>query len=110
MSGRDELAGLLFTTDNSKAVSPWSEWEHAKQEPRLSEYVYAMADAILAAGYGPLPTTVTEWGVASKWGRHAYMTKELALDQIALHHTYGENAKLVKRAAATAPGAWEEAE
>ena len=48
---RDELAGLLFTTDNSRSVNPWSEWEHCKNEPRLVEYVYAMADAILAAGY-----------------------------------------------------------
>jgi hypothetical protein len=50
-TARDELAALLFTTDNCKAVSPWSEWEHSKQEPRLVEYVYAMADALIAAGY-----------------------------------------------------------
>lgn len=51
MSERDELAALLFTTDNSKSVSPWSEWEHSKNEPRLVEYVYAMADALIRSGY-----------------------------------------------------------
>jgi len=51
MNEREEIAGLLFTTDNSKAVSPWSEWEHAKKDPRLSEPYYIMADALLAAGY-----------------------------------------------------------
>jgi len=55
---REELAGLLFTTDNSKSVEPWSEWERCKNEPRLVEYVYAMADTILAAGYRK-PHTIT---------------------------------------------------
>ncbi|MDF9748677.1 hypothetical protein [Arthrobacter sp. ES3-54] len=58
MSAREDIAALLFTTDNSKAVAPWSEWEHSKKEPRLTEYVYAMADAILAAGYSK-PHTIT---------------------------------------------------
>jgi hypothetical protein len=51
MSEREEIAALLFVTDNSRSVSPWSEWEHVKQDPRLVEYVYAMADALIAAGY-----------------------------------------------------------
>jgi hypothetical protein len=51
VSARDEIAALLFVTDNSKSVSPWSEWEHVKNEPRLVEYVYAMADALIEAGY-----------------------------------------------------------
>jgi hypothetical protein len=58
VSARDDIAALLFTTDNSKAVAPWSEWEHSKNEPRLTEYVYAMADALLAAGYSK-PRTIT---------------------------------------------------
>ena len=58
MSAREDIAALLFTTDNSKAVAPWSEWEHSKNEPRLTEYVYAMADALIAAGYRK-PRTIT---------------------------------------------------
>lgn len=52
----------------------------------------------------------TEWGVASKWGSHAYITQALALEAIDRHHTYFEDAHLVKRAAAPAvkPGPWEE--
>ncbi|WXW93180.1 hypothetical protein SEA_BRAYBEAST_44 [Arthrobacter phage BrayBeast] len=58
MSAREDIAALLFVTDNSKAVAPWSEWEHSKNEPRLTEYVYAMADALIAAGYRK-PRTIT---------------------------------------------------
>lgn len=49
MSERDELAKLLFTTDNGRMKDPEGEWLAA--EPRHRAYVYDMADALLAAGY-----------------------------------------------------------
>lgn len=49
MTERDELAKLLFTTDNSRMKDPQGEWLAA--EPRHLAYVYNMADALIAAGY-----------------------------------------------------------
>ena len=49
MSERDELAKMLFTTDNSAALDPDIEWLTAK--PEHMDYAYVLADAVLAAGY-----------------------------------------------------------
>ena len=49
MSARDELAKLLFITDNSNASDVEAEWR-AAGGAQLS-YIYAMADALIAAGY-----------------------------------------------------------
>ena len=49
MSARDELAKLLFITDNSGALDPEMEWRTA--EPEYQDYAYKLADAALAAGY-----------------------------------------------------------
>lgn len=49
MSERDKLAKLLFITDNRSAKDPEMEWQLALVDG--SQYVYAMADAMIAAGY-----------------------------------------------------------
>ena len=49
MSERDELAKMLFVTDNRGAFDPEMEWRTAK--PEYQDYAYKLADAILAAGY-----------------------------------------------------------
>ncbi|QWY79673.1 hypothetical protein PP637_gp43 [Arthrobacter phage Persistence] len=52
MSAREEIAKLLFVTDNHAAPDPEHEWEMtSRHNPAYAEYVYVMADAILAAGY-----------------------------------------------------------
>ena len=52
MSARDEIAKLLFTTDNSNAPDPDHEWElTTRHNPKYAEYVFAMADALIEAGY-----------------------------------------------------------
>lgn len=48
---RDELAHLLFITDNRNARDVEAEWR-AGGDKEL-RYVYAMADALIAAGYAP---------------------------------------------------------
>jgi len=55
LSAADDLARLLFITDNSGAKDPYGEWEYARQHPELTSYVYAMADALIAAGYVKRP-------------------------------------------------------
>jgi hypothetical protein len=52
-TAREELARLLFTTDNSNAKDPAREWEEVP--PEWSQYVYNMADALIAAGYVKAP-------------------------------------------------------
>lgn len=91
MSERDELRDLIEATFDDVGI------------------VYdTITDAILAAGYVKMPEPVIEWGVGSKWGRHAYGTKESAEENIELHHSSGELARLVKRDAGTKAGPWEE--
>jgi hypothetical protein len=52
MSTRDELAKLLFVTDNSGAAEPEHEWEMTtRHNPAHAEYAYMLADALIAAGY-----------------------------------------------------------
>ena len=46
---RDELAKLLFVTDNSAAADVEAEWRAAGGQQLA--YIYAMADALIAAGY-----------------------------------------------------------
>lgn len=59
MSARDELAKLLFVTDNHDAKDPDHEWEMTtRHNPNFSEAYFVMADAILAAGYRR-PRTIT---------------------------------------------------
>jgi hypothetical protein len=59
MSKRDELAKLLFVTDNHAAPEPEHEWEMTtRHNPAYAEYAFALADAILAAGYRK-PRTIT---------------------------------------------------
>ena len=49
---RDELAKLLFITDNFDAADAEHEWEMlSRHSPEYTKYVIHMADAILAAGY-----------------------------------------------------------
>jgi hypothetical protein len=53
MSARDDLARLLFITDNYTAEDPAHEWEVLTRHATVHvQYVYDMADALLAAGYG----------------------------------------------------------
>jgi hypothetical protein len=60
MSERDELAKLLFVTDNDAAPEPEHEWEMTtRHNPAYAEYAFAMADAILAAGYRKPRTVAT---------------------------------------------------
>jgi len=66
-----------------------------------------LVNALIAAGYVKLPEPEIEWGAASKWGQHAAHSREGAEVNIDLHRSCGENAKLVKRVAAVAPGPWE---
>jgi hypothetical protein len=55
-TAREELARLLFTTDNSGAVDPAHEWEMlSHQAVKHVQYVYDMADALIAAGYVKAP-------------------------------------------------------
>lgn len=63
--------------------------------------------ALIAAGYRKAPAPVIEWGVATKWGQRAEGTREQALDQMKRHRASHEDAKLVQRVAAAAPGPWE---
>lgn len=56
MSARDELAHLLFITDNSGARDVEAEWRAAGGKQLI--YIYAMADALLAVGYSK-PRTIT---------------------------------------------------
>lgn len=52
MSAREEIAKLLFITDNHAAPDPEHEWEMtSRHNPAYTEYVYEMADALIAAGY-----------------------------------------------------------
>lgn len=52
MSSREEIAKLLFVADNHAAPDPEHEWEMtSRHNPAYAEYVYAMADALIAAGY-----------------------------------------------------------
>ncbi|UVF61010.1 hypothetical protein SEA_SAKAI_47 [Arthrobacter phage Sakai] len=52
MSTREEIAKLLFITDNHAAPDPEHEWEMtSRHNPAYTEYVYGMADALIAAGY-----------------------------------------------------------
>ena len=49
MSARDDIAHLLFITDNSGARDVEAEWRAAGGQELI--YIYAMADALIAAGY-----------------------------------------------------------
>lgn len=52
MSAREEIARLLFITDNRNAADPEHEWEMlTRHGPKYVQYVYEMADALIAAGY-----------------------------------------------------------
>lgn len=109
MNARDELAEIIYRADyndpSSTRIEPLSnraQWE--------IDAIYRAADAILAAGYVKLPEPEIEWGVASKWGSHAFSSKAGADLNIELHQSCGENARLVKRLAASKPGPWEAAE
>jgi hypothetical protein len=53
LSARDEIAHLLFITDNSGARDVEAEWRAAGGAQLI--YIYAMADAIIAAGYEKRP-------------------------------------------------------
>ena len=53
MSARDDLARLIFITDNKGAKDPAAEWEEAVRRDgpdSLTHYAYAIADGLLAAG------------------------------------------------------------
>jgi hypothetical protein len=55
----DELAKLLFITDNNAAPDPEHEWEMAtRHNSPYAECYYVMADAAMAAGYRK-PRTIT---------------------------------------------------
>jgi hypothetical protein len=49
VNARDEIAHLLFITDNSSARDVEAEWRAAGGKQLI--YIYAMADALIAAGY-----------------------------------------------------------
>jgi len=49
LSARDEIAHLLFITDNRNARDVEAEWRAAGGAQLI--YIYAMADALIAAGY-----------------------------------------------------------
>jgi hypothetical protein len=64
MDARDELAKLIFITDNLNANDPEAEWADAVQRDvdyerkghrfdwkKTTEYAYSIADGLLAAGY-----------------------------------------------------------
>lgn len=51
MSAREELAKMLFVTDNHNATGADAEWEFLQQTPKYLAAYHQMADAILAAGY-----------------------------------------------------------
>jgi hypothetical protein len=60
MSARDELAKLLFVTDNYTAEDPAHEWEVLTRHATVHvQYVYDLADALLAAGWRQ-PRTITD--------------------------------------------------
>ena len=54
MSARDDLARLIFITDNANAKDPAAEWEGALADDAIraasTDYAYAIADGLLAAG------------------------------------------------------------
>jgi len=59
MSDKDELAKLLFIADNQDSEDPDHEWEMTtRHDPDFTKYAFALADAILAAGYRK-PRTIT---------------------------------------------------
>lgn len=53
MNARDELAHLLFITDNKNASDVEAEWRAAGGKQLI--YIYAMADALISAGYKKEP-------------------------------------------------------
>jgi hypothetical protein len=79
-------------------------------ELRADDFLQHQAEALEAAGYGKLPEAETEWGTSTKWGHRPSMSKQNALDYIELCKSCGDDAKLIKRRAAIAPGPWEPAE
>lgn len=51
-TARDELARLIFVTDNAGSPDPRHEWEMASRHyPLIVEYAYILADAIIAGGW-----------------------------------------------------------
>jgi hypothetical protein len=60
MTAREELARLLFMTDNRNAEDPEHEWEMlTRHGPRHLQHYYDMADGALAAGYALTTTPPT---------------------------------------------------
>lgn len=49
MNERDEMAHLLFITDNRNAADVEAEWRAAGGRQLI--YIYDMVDALIAAGY-----------------------------------------------------------
>jgi hypothetical protein len=83
----DELAKLLFVTDNDAAPEPEHKWEMTtRHNPEYAEYSFAMADAILAAGYRK-PRTVgyVAVGVHSNgldWDEAVYESEDAVIDSL----------------------------
>jgi hypothetical protein len=56
MTAREDLAKLIYTTDNSNAPDPDAEWRRAQRHSTIlgrvdAEYAYQIADGLIAAGY-----------------------------------------------------------
>lgn len=77
MSARDELAQEIFLTDNHKFRDQAAkEWD-ASERP---EYVYGIADGLIAAGYRK-PRTVTEYGMVFNRSAASLTPPALSLDE-----------------------------
>ena len=75
MSARDDLARLIFITDNANAKDPAAEWEDAAARGPLGgrEYAYAIADGLLTAGWTQEPReTLGHLVLASEHGDWTY--------------------------------------
>jgi hypothetical protein len=95
---RDELAKLLFITDNDRMKDPEGEWLAAL--PEHLTYVYVMADAALADGY--VKSDHTEYALDHKRSDLQFVDDEGELwtdkeDVKDYASEYGDTAPLVKR-------------
>ena len=65
MSARDDLARLIFITDNKGAKDPDAEWTLAltldAEGYTMTAYAYAIADGLLAAGVTMPEVPVAAW-------------------------------------------------
>lgn len=81
-AAREELARLIFTTDNGNAKDPAREWEEYLTKHGPETYAHNIADGLLAAGYekraeaapepAPEPSPARVWPDVPEHGDREY--------------------------------------